>query len=386
MSSLDPRNDSSNVVYHARQSLFFLTFASALILITMFFDDPEELHQAISELNHISKLMTHFRNAPIHDSREIVPLTELLLGGGDKSDSTLTAYRLTIKPSSSSIQASSFYTERSCTLYLDLNTQHFVTNDGSVRYVAVGKEKDEPRTFFTTTTGDDMAQWTHLPYVPTSLKSFIEFWNLLVESGKSATIVSPTPIGGLVYYPSLDSALHQFRKRFATLEVVTTSTEVEVSEAGQGLQVVTGPTSFDEFTQHISSGDSESEEAVFELRRRIHNAKDPFVDFLGKERKPNVVIMAAHCYLDDHSRSDDHPLLVVFSASVKHKDLSWTESWLKHAKIDDKLVDVSERFRKSYPNLFSKSARLEELSFENLEYVLRCNRPKQAVISFVEFT
>ena len=125
---MPPRSDSSDLIVHARQSVFVMLLVSAVVLGSAFLDPSERLRRAYDEIQIVDALMSLWKQQTSHTNTRSLAT---IVGGPVQPDSDLyESYDVRALPMYPS-QAGALPQLR-CTAMLDLN-QYFIVPEGRDR-------------------------------------------------------------------------------------------------------------------------------------------------------------------------------------------------------------------------------------------------------------
>ena len=391
MPSSDPTKDSTNVVVHARKSIFVLFIVSGLILVTTLFQEPRGLGAAIDELESIIETMSRVKKDLTDISEEPVPLATVLLGDDAPTNVDYEVYRITfdyfedfqVPYARRPTQA-----EGTCTVAIDKNATYFVTEDGHVEHLVVGERGDVR---LGSRLGDNLVPSSLSSLVPASVLGYKKLWNWFSRSRKRARVEWLDERGRAVLFPPDDreSVLYiPFSQSVKKLDEYPAAwTNSDVGSTGRREPVVpTGADTFIELREEHLRGVGLGLTYVWRFVLSVLVPDYEFPELIDWERDPDHKILVGHCFPDDAGKFAQ-AFRVAVRARVKFTSSDWSTLLFERASDLQEQLGRVPSFNEAYPNLNRWYVGHEGKNYGALHKVLTKEMPPDVkTVSFFEVT
>ena len=359
---LAPRDDSSDLVVHARRTMFVMLLVCAFVTVGVLFRDTDRLHRALAEAEIVVGLMAHW-HYETRDPRSD-PLGRIIAGPASTEPDSVLSFELHLVPLQ--YENREHFDDVQCTVELDLRHYFFVTTDGDVNYIAVYDNAPGGSELLQSLFGGGGRIWEQAPLTPTDLSSFAKLWDVLVASREAARITSVEPSLGTMKDSKLLSREGGNSDRIRTSYRVDKSMQVEVGHKVRN-SVETGIEVPRDFVERGING-RKIPAAIW-----THKYPDIILD-LWAIRDVDALTLG-RCY--NHNVQTDnvtvHP--VILPATIEFSLFDWVGAWVDQAINSGRLkrgtVVASRPFDEAFADLLREATRLESLDLEDLKAWLK---------------
>ena len=372
-----PRNDSSDLVVHTRQSLFVMLLVSALVTVGVTFQDTDRLRRALAEMDIVIALMKHWRTEASYPG--IYPLTQIIAGPENSKPVAKMAINLYLVPLGN--PEPPYNGKVRCKVVLDLNQYYFVTADRIPLYIAVHTEKDNADRLMISSFGDVSTNWNLVQRAPTDISGFAELWNTLVASEFALSIASVDPAAGTMSHykkPQAISTDFKFddRVHYKVFEFLESEHVEDESHFRQPIE--TGILTLRNYVYGQAYEANPQEEAVWE--NEIHG------EILDNWKQHDVeALTAGFCETQLDNEESIYSRVLMPVTLNYHRSFDWVGAWFSQAKLTNNLnLDViadSRPFDKAFAVLNQETAGLRRLPLRDLKnwLQLRYDRERENI-------
>lgn len=347
---MQPVNDSSDIVVHARQALFVMLLVSGVVLTEILFYHPDRLRRAIDEMEIVNSLMALWDKT--RSANNSGSLAAVVAGPAVPDEDLYEAYDLRLHALRTSDESE--VDELTCRTMLDLN-QYFIIPEG-LGAVSIHFVKD-----MTTRESIEILPslwWSLSPsnsYKPRNLSHFEQVWNVLIEGRRAARITKVYPELG--YLSDSYTGSSQYG--------VKSSQPVDISKPERLQHNLNLFTPVNEETEQALHPDHTYQKGTVAVSSTFLN----YWKELGVEGLAKAECVASK---EDGGKRFYHLTMPAewrlrkFDATQIWQERAWNEGFLRRGKYADSIP-----FIQAFPSLHREARGLETLDLQALQVWLR---------------
>lgn len=346
-------HDTSELVMHARKTVFAMLLTSAVVVFGIFSEDPMRLTRAYDQVRVVDGLVKHWGTVSSGTVRSLARL----LAGPATPPTLRGTYKVTLVPLDADQGATSALGGDSvdalqCTLRLDVSNYLFVTDNNyepvhlSLRGTSVvrselsgGVERDA----YPSIDGSDLGL-----SAPEDLSGFVGVWDWLAATPRAARVVAVAPEDGFAH-------ARQEGSRGAIYSVAAGAPPIDRNGIGVRATAV------------LSLADLEGYQNAVLNRWRAER----MVHLIAGECRPEGIRSEA---------------VIIMPATLYSEQFDWTRAWIQQAIASGHLGPTahveSQPFESAFRDLQREASGLESLDIGRLRLWLenRTNEERQSIV------
>ena len=352
MAQHSPKDDSSDIVVHARHAVFVMLVVCAVVAVSILLRETDRLRRANAEMEAISGLMKHWRDKSSAQSSQLAAI----VAGRVPQQDRYTSFKLDVVALNNAARK-----PFQCTVTLDLS-QYFFVPAGSREPVLVatspGTAGAPPS--FKSWEHQVGVTWNVVRQVPTNVLSFSKLWNVLVASKRAAYMRKVIPTAGTLqgYANSSDDDTPYYR--------IDKSVEIQL-DPDPSRPIHTGVLLPRDFAARQVDGEN--------LDAAIWKRKypDEILDLWAKE---NVAALTSGKCHNESNKGGSWEGIVTIPVRLKYEEFfDWPLRWVRRAIESKHLAEGtsvnSRSFSDAFPDLHREAKGLERLDLNSLSEWLR---------------